>query len=102
MRIIAVSDDRDTLTGLRLAGIEGIFAENTKDIAAAIRQARDDKSCAMLLITDSCAEKVPEPVKELKLSATPPLLVTIPSATGRRSSSESITDLIAEAIGVKL
>ncbi len=65
-------------------------------------QAREDRSCAMLLITDSCAEKVPEPVKELKLSATPPLLVTIPPATGRRSGSESITDLIAEAIGVKL
>lgn len=102
MRITAVADDMDALTGLRLAGIEGVFAENPKDIAAAIRKAREDRDCALLLITDSCAEKVPEPVKELKLSPTPPLLVTIPSTSGKRSGTESITDLIAEAIGVKL
>ncbi len=102
MRIVAISDDRDTLTGLRLAGIEGVFARDARSIAGAVRQAREDKDCAMLLITDSCAQKVPEAVKELKLSPTPPLLVSIPSADGRRDDSSSITALIREAIGLKV
>lgn len=102
MRMLAVSDDRSVLTGLRLAGIEGVFAREAGDLEAAVQSAGNDPDCAALLITESCAERIPETVTRLKLSSVSPLLVVIPDAGGSRRPSDSITATIREAIGIKL
>lgn len=102
MRMFAVSDDRDTLTGLRLAGIDGRFVSDKKETEAAIQQVRETHNIAVLLITESCANIVPDTVTELKLSATNPLLVIIPGSNGSTRSEDSITGLIREAIGIKI
>jgi V/A-type H+-transporting ATPase subunit F len=102
MRMYAVADDRDTLTGLRLAGIEGSFAEEKRDIQALIDGVRADAGVAVLIITESCAALVPETVRELKLSGTNPLLVVVPGSRGSSREADSITALIREAIGIKI
>lgn len=102
MHMLAVSDDRSVLTGLRLTGIEGVFAQEAGELEAAVQAAREDTDCAALLITESCAERIPETVTELKLSSVCPLLVVIPDAEGSRRAADSITATIREAIGIKL
>ena len=102
MKLFAVSDDRDTLTGLRLAGIEGRLVQNKKEIEAEIEKVRADSQIAVLLITEGCAEKVPEKVTELKLGTGIPLLVVIPDSHGKSNEADSITKLISETIGIKL
>lgn len=102
MRMYAVADDRDTLTGLRLAGIEGSFAEEKHDIQALIDGVRADNDIAVLIITEKCAALVPDTVRELKLSSTNPLLVVVPGSRGSSREPDSITSLIREAIGIKI
>ena len=102
MRIFAVADDEDTLTGLRLAGIEGRFAEEKRDIQARIDEVCADEQTAILVITESCAQKVPDTVKALQLSGTNPLVVVVPDSSGSTRRSDSITQLIREAIGIKI
>ncbi|MEG0777421.1 MAG: V-type ATP synthase subunit F [Oscillospiraceae bacterium] len=102
MRIFAVSDDRDVLTGLRLAGVEGNFLCERREIEAHVEKLRSNPEAAVLLITESCAALVPELVKELKLSPTNPLLVVIPGSNGSGREADSITRLIREAIGIKI
>ena len=102
MHIAAVSDERDVLAGLHLAGIDGVFVSDTKSIELEVAKLREDKNCAILLVTESCAAKIPETVRELKLSASAPLLVVIPSPYQSERSGESITALIREAIGLKV
>lgn len=102
MRMFAVSDDRDTLTGLRLAGIEGRFATRKRDIEACIEDVRSDPDLAVLVITEGCAELVPRTVRQLKLSRTNPLLVVVPDSHGTSKEANAITALIREAIGVKI
>lgn len=102
MRIYAVSCDRDTLTGLRLAGIEGELAANRKETAAAVSRARENADTAVLLLDEDCAAMIPETVKELKLSSINPLLVVIPGSGGSRREPDSITHLIRESIGIKI
>ena len=102
MRMYAVADDRDTLTGLRLAGIEGSYANEKHDIQVLIDGVRENADVAVLIITEGCAALVPETVKELKLSSTNPLLVVVPGSHGSSREADSITALIREAIGVKI
>lgn len=102
MRMYAIADDRDTLTGLRLAGIEGSFAEEKHNIQSLIDGVRSDADVAVLIITEGCAALVPDTVKELKLSSTNPLLVVVPGSRGSSREADSITALIREAIGIKI
>lgn len=102
MYIAAVSDERDVLAGLHLAGIEGVFVSNAKSVELEVAKLRADKNCAILLVTEICAAVIPETVRELRLSASAPLLVVIPSPSQPERSGESITALIREAIGLKV
>lgn len=102
MRIFAVSDDRDTLTGLRLAGIEGQLVSDKRELLTVIERIRADEDIAVLLLGEGCAALVPETVTELKLSPFNPLLVVIPGSNGSFREPDSITKLIREAIGIKI
>ena len=102
MRMFAVADEDDVLTGLRLSGIEGKKASDRKEAEALVSEVQADQLIAVLLITENCAAMIPETVKKLKLSSTNPLVVVIPGIEGSARSKDSITGLIKEAIGIKI
>mgnify|MGYP002625176103 CR=1 FL=1 len=102
MRYFVISDNSDTLTGLRLAGIEGARAETREETLAAIEAAVADETIGILLINEKLAAMCPEQVGALKLTAARPLLVEIPDRHHTVRSPDSITRYIREAIGVKV
>jgi V/A-type H+-transporting ATPase subunit F len=102
MRIFAVCDDRDTLTGLRLAGIEGKYVTDKREVKACIEAVRLDPDIAVLVITEGCAALAQNTVNELRFSRTNPLLVVVPDSHGTSEEAGAITALIREAIGVKI
>ena len=102
MRYFVICDNSDTLTGLRLAGIEGTRAGNREEALAAIEQAVQDETIGILLITESLAALCPEQVGALKADALRPLLVEIPDRHHTGRSADSITRYIREAIGIKV
>ncbi|NCB73835.1 MAG: ATP synthase subunit F [Clostridia bacterium] len=102
MRMFAVSDEADVLTGLRLSGIEGSLASNRREAEALVNEVQSNPQIAVLLITESCAVMIPETVTKLKLSSSNPLLVVIPGSHGSARRKDSITGLIKDAIGIKI
>lgn len=102
MRMFAVADEPDVLTGLRLSGIEGKLAADRKEAEACVNEVEQNPQIAVLLITENCAAMIPETVKKLKLSSLNPLLVVIPGSVGSSRAKDSITGLIREAIGIKI
>ncbi|MEA4894050.1 MAG: V-type ATP synthase subunit F [Oscillospiraceae bacterium] len=102
MRMFAVADEPDVLTGLRLSGIEGKLATDRKEAEACMNEVEQNQQIAVLLITENCAAMIPETVKRLKLSSLNPLLVVIPGTAGSSRAKDSITSLIREAIGIKI
>ncbi len=102
MRMFALSDDKDSLTGLRLAGIEGRLVKGKKELEGAVSEALADPRLAVLLISEGIAALIPKTVKELKLSAKTPLLVLIPDKSGKGRESDAIAGLVREAIGIKI
>lgn len=102
MRYFVISDNSDTLTGLRLAGIEGTMAETREETLAAIDTAVQDPTIGILLINEKLAALCPEQVNAMKLTSVRPLLVEIPDRHHTGRAPDSITRYIREAIGIKL
>ena len=102
MKLFAVSDNSDTLTGLRLAGIGGARAESKGEAHAAIAAAMADPGIGILLVTEKLAAMCPDLIYELKLKHASTLVVEIPGRVGTGRAPDSITRYIKEAIGVKV
>ena len=102
MRYFVISDNSDTLTGLRLAGIEGTMAETREQTLAAIDTAVQDPTIGILLINEKLAALCPEQINAMKLTSVRPLLVEIPDRHHTGRTPDSITRYIREAIGIKV
>lgn len=102
MRYFLICDNSDTLTGHRMAGIEGVIASEKHETETLIKQCIADESIAVLLITEQLAALCPPLINDLRLNAHRPLVVVIPNRHGTSRPTDSITQYIREAIGVKL
>jgi V/A-type H+-transporting ATPase subunit F len=101
MKIYLISDNIDTQTGMRLAGIESVVAHTKEEVAAALADALKIPDLGILLITEKLAGLVSATLTELKLSRSLPLVVEIPDRHGTHRTSNSITRYVNESIGIK-
>ncbi|MDR1669279.1 MAG: V-type ATP synthase subunit F [Oscillospiraceae bacterium] len=102
MRYFAVSDNVDTLTGLRMAGIEGVVAHERKEAQAAVSEAIANPEIGILLVTERLAALCSEQLGGLKQRGTRTIVVEIPDRHGTGRSADSITRYIRESIGIKV
>lgn len=102
MRFYLISDNVDTLVGMRLAGIEGIVVHESNEIIEALNKAIEIDDIAVVLITEKLVQKCSELVYDLKLNRQRPLIVEIPDRHGNGRTKDSITRYVQDAIGVKI
>lgn len=102
MKMYLISDNVDTLTGMRLAGVEGEIAHGRKEAKEAVEKVMEDKKLGILLITEKLSFEIPELIDEIKLYRKKPLVVEIPDRHGSGRQENFITNYINEAIGIKL
>lgn len=101
MKMFLLSDDEDTLTGLRLAGIKGALVESEQEFDRLCDEKQDDGETGILLITRSLAKRCGEKILNLKKSGKI-LVAEVPDVYSRGSGSESITRYIQESVGIKI
>ncbi len=102
MKFFLISDNVDTLTGMRLAGIKGVLVHERDEILDAIEGACNRKDIGILLVTEVLAERVSEELKMVRLDVTKPIVTIIPDRHGARRRSDYITNYIKESIGLKI
>ncbi len=102
MKFFVISDNVDTLTGLRLAGIDGVIVHEREEILEALDKACSNAQIGILLMTELLAQRVPEEIKALRLDNSKPIVTIIPDRHGERRRSDYITSYIKESIGLKL
>ena len=102
MKIFLISDNVDTLTGMRLAGVSGAVAHTREELRDCLGRVINDSETGIVLIMEGLAKKFPETVREIKLNMTRPLLVEIPDRHGTGRGADFIEVYIREAIGVKI
>ncbi len=102
MKFFLISDNIDTLMGLRLVGIEGVVVHERREFLEMLESKMKDEQYAIILLTTKLIEMCPDIISELKLKQTKPLLVEIPDRHGQSKIGETIDRYVSEAIGVKL
>ena len=102
MKMYVVRDNTDTLTGLRLAGVDGVIARNLTELKSSIEHALTDKEIGIILLMESFQKQYPDYINSIKLKYKTPLFVDIPDRHGSGRKPNFIIDYVNEAIGLKL
>ena len=102
MKMFLISDNIDTQTGMRLAGVEGVVVHERVELRQALEKSIADKEIGIILLTEKFGKEFPEIIDEVKLSHKLPLLIEIPDRHGTGRKSDFITSYVNESIGLKL
>lgn len=82
MKIYLITDSIDTLTGLRLAGIDGEVAADIPAAQRAVEAALEREDLAVLVLSRSIAEGCASVVAQAKRRQGLPLIVDLPESKG--------------------
>ncbi|MFP3155427.1 V-type ATP synthase subunit F [Lachnospiraceae bacterium ZAX-1] len=102
MKMYLISDNIDTLTGMRLAGVEGTVVHERQELKEALDGVLRDKEIGIILVTELFGRKFPDLLDDIKLNRRIPLIVEIPDRHGTGRAENFITEYVSQAIGLKL
>ena len=66
MKMYLISDNIDTCTGMRLAGIEGAVVHEKEELKAELNRAMADKDIAVVVLTEKFGQEFPEVIAEAR------------------------------------
>ncbi|MEE0966202.1 MAG: V-type ATP synthase subunit F [Bacilli bacterium] len=102
MKFFLISDNIDTLMGLKLVGIEGEVVHTRVKFLEILSEKMKDETIGIILVTTKLVEMCPDIISEIKLKQQKPLITEIPDRHGESKIGETIDGYVSEAIGVKL
>ncbi len=102
MKMYLISDNVDTYTGMRLAGVDGVVVHERGELYEALQNVIKDKEVGIVLLTEKFGREFPDILDEFRLERKIPLLIEIPDRHGTGRKKDFITSYITEAIGLKL
>lgn len=102
MQIYLISDNIDTYTGMRLAGVDGVVVHQREELREALQKAIANKEIGIILLTEKFGREFPEIIDDVKLHYKTPLIIEIPDRHGTGRKPDFITSYVNEAIGLKL
>lgn len=102
MKMFLISDNIDTYTGMRLAGVDGVVVHDRQVLSDKLNDVLADRDLGILLITEKLSQEFPEVINDIKLNRKLPLVVEIPDRHGTGRRPDFITAYVNEAIGLKL
>lgn len=102
MKMYLISDNIDTYTGLRLAGVEGTVVHQKEELKEALESTIANKEIGIILLTEKFGREFPDIIDDVRLNHRLPLIVEIPDRHGTGRRPDFITSYVNEAIGLKL
>lgn len=102
MTFYLLSDNVDTLVGMRLVGIDGVVVHKKNEFLQALKSAMDNASIGIILVTTKLVELAPDIVSEHKLKKTRQIILEIPDRHMTSDVGAAIDQYVSEAIGIKL
>ncbi|MBB6630146.1 V-type ATP synthase subunit F [Clostridium algidicarnis] len=102
MKSFLISDNVDTIVGMKMAGIDGIVLNSKQEILDKITELKNDKEIGIIIITEKIGLLIQDEVNKLKVSKEGPLLAEIPDRHGSIKGNDAIVKYIKESIGLKI
>ena len=102
MRFYLLSDNRDTLVGMRLAGVEGEVLHEEQETRERLLAVMNREDVGVVLMTNKLINLCPDLVYDLKLNRKKPLIVEVTDRHGAGQLSDAITRYVREAVGINI
>ena len=102
MKMFLISDNVDTQTGMRLAGVEGVVVHEREELYDTLQKTLADKEIGIILLTEKFGKEFPDILEDVRLNHKLPLLIEIPDRHGDSDIGDSITTYIREAVGISI
>lgn len=102
MKFYLISDNVDTLMGMRLSGIDGVVIHTEEEVKKTLKEVMQRNDVAVVLMTATLVNLCPDMIMDYKMNNRQPLIVEIPDRHGNGRTSDSITKYVHDAIGIKL
>ena len=93
MKMYLISDNIDTWTGMRLAGVDGAVVHEKEELKQELDKILADRDIGIVLLTEKFGRDFPDLVNEVRLN---------PDRHGTGRKPDFITSYVNEAIGLKL
>lgn len=101
MKMYLISDNVDTYTGMRLAGVEGVVVHERDELREALEKVLTDKTVGIVLLTEKFGREFPEILDQFRLERQLPCWWKFLTGT-EPAGKDFITSYVTEAIGLKL
>jgi V/A-type H+-transporting ATPase subunit F len=92
----------EAVLGFSLLGVRGWVASSVAEANRALDEALSMPDAGIVLVTSDVAGLIQARLDQLKLRSTRPLVVEIPGPEGIRPDQPTLSELIRQAIGVKI
>ena len=102
MKMYLISDNVDTYTGMRLAGVDGVVVHERDELKQALEKVLSDPTVGIVLLTEKFGQEFSDIIDTFRQERKMPLLIERPERHGTGRQKDFITSYITEAIGLKL
>lgn len=102
MKMYLLSDNVDTLIGMRMSGVEGVVLHEEHELREKLDALMKEDDIAVIMITATLMNLIRDTVYDLKLNVKQPLIIEIPDRHGNGRTKDSITKYVKDAIGVNM
>lgn len=98
MKIVAVGS-RVFVTGLRLAGIEGLMVDSSKEALDAVNRLIKNREVGVVLLSDDISKSIRAKLNEIRSKHPTPLIYEVP-APGSKKEKFEYRDMLKQILGV--
>lgn len=102
MKFYLISDNVDTLIGMRMTGIDGVVVHEADEVSEALKFSFAQTDIGVVLMTKKLIDLCHDTVFNYKLNNKRPLIVEIPDRHATSQISDTISRYIKEAVGIKI
>ena len=102
MKYFLISDNIDTLAGMRMVGVDGVIVHQPDEVRQAIEDARANQEVGLILITSKLFRQNSSMIYDYKLHGHGALIVEMPDRHSGDDVAANIRQYIEEAVGIKI
>ncbi|MGD9559271.1 MAG: V-type ATP synthase subunit F [Oscillospiraceae bacterium] len=102
MKYFLVSDNIDTLAGMRMVGVNGVVVHSEAEVRDAIERAAADADIGLVLVTSKLFQAYSPMIFHYKLHRRRPLIVEMPDRHSSDNVADNIRHYIEQAVGIKI
>jgi V/A-type H+/Na+-transporting ATPase subunit F len=97
-----VIGDEETVSGFRLAGVDGEVVNGTEQAIDGLNRAMKTDGIGVVLITERVAQTIRTEVDRHVYKTSLPLILEIPDAQGNLEGRGGVREMIRSAVGIHL